>query len=121
MHIMTSALDIAHDVMIPSMDHGRFKDTVMCLCPYSVQAIALPLLICGVEGFLIGYASGNCMDYEQWSLADVGIKKEMTTLSPSAHHRLLAVLEDLSERREKEGLRCVRFVREGNIYVPAKS
>jgi len=118
MYIMTSALDVARDVMIPSVDLGRFRSVLMCLCPYSVRAIALPLTICGIEGFVIGYASGNCVDYEQWSLADAGIKKERTTLSPSAHRRILAMLRDLSGRRTKERSRYVRFVHEGNIYMP---
>jgi hypothetical protein len=120
MHIMTSALDIAHDVMIPSIDHERFRKAIMCLCPYSVQAIALPLMICGIEGFLIGYASGNCMDYEQWLLADKGIKREMTFLSPTAYDRVLSLLEVAADRRENEGSYLSRFLREGNIYAPSE-
>lgn len=118
MHIMTSALDIARDVMIPSINHRRFKSTIMCLCPYSVQAITLPLMICGMEGYLIGYTSGNCMDYEQWSLADRGVKSEMTTLSAAARDKIRVVLEAFAEQREREGAHYVRFMREGNIYVP---
>ena len=118
-HIMTSALDIAHDVMIPSIDHERFRKAIMCLCPYSVQAIALPLIICGIEGFLISYASGNCLDYEQWLLADKGIKREMTFLSPSAHGKVLSLLEVAADRRRNEAPYLSRFVRQGNIYVPS--
>jgi hypothetical protein len=120
MHIMTSALDIARDVMIPMIDQGRFRKAIMCLCPYSVQAIALPLIICGLEGFLIGYASGNCMDYQQWLLADRGIKGEMTMLSPVADKKVLTLLQSASRQREKEGVRYSRFLRQGNIYVPSE-
>ena len=118
MHIMTSAMDIARDVMIPSVDYQRFTKALMCLCPYSIQAIALPLIICGIEGFLVGYASGNCMDYQEWLQADAGTKREMTTLRPGAYEKLLTLLRRLAERREKEGLLYVRFARRGNIYVP---
>lgn len=118
MHIMTSALDIARDVMIPSVHDQRFTSAMMCLCPYSIQAIALPLIICGIEGFLVGYASGNCVDHQQWLLADRGTKREMTTLRPGAYEKLLTLLRRLAERREKEGLLYVRFARRGNIYVP---
>lgn len=121
MHIMTSALDIAYDVMIPAIERDRFRNTIMCLCPYSVQAIALPLIICGIEGFLISYASGNCLDYEQWLLADEGVKNEMTALSAPAHGRLTILLGAAAREREKEGRHLVRFVRQGNIYVPSES
>ncbi len=120
MHIMTSALDIAHDVMIPSIDRERFRQAIMCLCPYSAQAIALPLIICGIEGFLISYASGNCLDYQQWLLADKGIKREMTVLSSAAYRKVLTLLQLAAERRKKEGVRCARFVRQGNIYMPSE-
>jgi hypothetical protein len=120
MHIMTSALDIAHDVMIPSIDRERFGQAIMCLCPYSVQAITLPLIICGIEGFLISYASGNCLDYQQWLLADVGIKREMTVLNPAAYDKVLTFLRLAAEHRAKEAAHYTRFVRDGNIYVPCE-
>lgn len=120
MHIMTSASDIARDVMIPSIDRERFKQVIMCLCPYSVQAITLPLIICGLEGFLMSYASGNCLDYQQWLLADRGIKREMTALNPVAHDKILMLLQFAAEQRENDGVRYSRFVRQGNIYVPCE-
>ena len=120
MHIMTSALDIARDVMIPSTKHQLFSNAVMCLCPYSVQAIQLPLLICGIEGFLVGYSSGNCSDYEQWLRADRGIKKEITTLSASAYEKVVTLLDRLAAQREIEGVHYTRFLRRGNIYVPGQ-
>lgn len=118
MHIMTSALDIARDVMIPSIDRGRFRNVIMCLCPYSVQAIALPLTICGLEGYLVGYESGNCVDWEQWLQADRGVKNEMTAIDPTAHARVVSFLERCAEARAVEGLRYARFERQGNIYAP---
>ncbi|GAG51377.1 unnamed protein product, partial [marine sediment metagenome] len=38
MHIMTSALDIAHDIFVPTLERGRFKTAIFCVCPYSVRA-----------------------------------------------------------------------------------
>jgi hypothetical protein len=121
MHVMTSALDIARDVMIPSADHGRFSKIILCLCPYSVRVIDLPLTICGLEGYLLGYASGNCANYEQWLRADRGFKKEMTMLDPAVHSRVVSLLERLVEARASEGQRYVRFRRQGNIYEPVLS
>ncbi|HID86036.1 MAG TPA: hypothetical protein EYP55_01495, partial [Anaerolineae bacterium] len=38
-NIMTSALDIAHDVMIPAVERGGFRRAILFLCPFSIQAI----------------------------------------------------------------------------------
>lgn len=121
MHIMTSALDIARDVMIPSVDQGRFRKVIMCLCPYSVQAIALPLIICGLEGYLVGYESGNCVDWERWLQADRGIKNEMTAMDPAANAKVLALLERCADRRASEGVHYTAFERQGNIYTPVQA
>ena len=115
MHIMTSALDIAHDLMIPAIEKGKLKKVILCLCPFSIQAITLPLLICGIRGYLIEYSSGNCRDYQEWLLADRGIKEEMTTLQPDAYEKILSLLDLLASRRRG----CIRFERQGNIYWPA--
>jgi hypothetical protein len=121
MHIMTSALDIARDVMIPTVDHGRFHEVIMCLCPYSVQAIALPLVICGLEGYLVAYESGNCVDWEQWLQADRGIKNEMTAMDPAANAKVLALLERCAGRMASEGVHYTACERQGNIYTPVQA
>jgi len=117
MHIMTSALDIAQDVMVPAIEEGRFRKVILCLCPFSVQAITLPLLICGIRGYLIEYSSGNCRNYQQWLLADRGIKKEMTAFRPEAYEKILSLLDLWAKRR---GSPCRRFQRETNIYTPVR-
>ena len=116
MHIMTSALDIAHDLMIPAIEEGRFKKVILSLCPFSVQAITLPLLICGIRGYLIEYSSGNCRDYQEWLLADRGIKEEMTTLRPEAYEKILNLLDLWA----LSGSPCRRFQRERDIYTPVR-
>ena len=118
MHIITSALDIARDVMLPAVDGGRFRNFIFCLCPYSVQAITLPLMICGLEGYLVRYASGNCVDYDQWLQADRGIKNERTALGPEAHARVYSLLEWIAGERGREREFYARFQRRGNIYEP---
>jgi hypothetical protein len=116
MHIMTSALDIAHDLMIPAIEGRKFRKVILCLCPFSVQAITLPLLICGIRGYLIEYASGNCRDYQEWLLADRGIKEEMTTFRPEAFEKILSLLDLWA----LSGSPCRRFQRETNIYRPVR-
>jgi hypothetical protein len=119
MHIMTSALDIAHDMFVPALERGRFKTAILCVCPYSVQPIALPLLICGIEGFVVQFDSGYCADYSQWALADRGIKDDRTLLSPQAHSKILDFLDGVAALRAEQGKPPYRrFQLEGNIYVP---
>lgn len=116
MYIMTSALDIAHDLMLLAIEEGRFKRVILCLCPFSVQAITLPLLTCGIQGYLIEYSSGNCRDYQQWLLADRGIKGEMTTLRPEVYEKVLSLLDLWA----LSGSPWRRFQREKNIYTPVR-
>ena len=119
MHIMTSALDIAHDIFVPALERGRFKTAILCVCPYSVQPMALPLLICGIEGFVVQFNSGYCADYSQWSLADRGIKDDRTLLSPQVRGQILDFLDGVTALRAEQGKPPYhRFQLEGNIYVP---
>ena len=119
MHIMTSALDIAHDIFVPTLERGRFKTAIFCVCPYSVQPMALPLLICSIEGFVVQFDSGYCADYSQWALADRGIKDDRTLLSQESYHKILDLLDGVAALRAELGKPSYhRFQMEGNIYVP---
>jgi hypothetical protein len=119
MHIMTSALDIADDIFVPALEQGRFKTAIFCVCPYSVQPMVLPLLISGIQGFVVQFDSGYCADYSQWSLADRGTKNERTLLSPPAHRKILDFLDGVAALRTERGVPATsRFELEGNIYVP---
>lgn len=113
-YIMTSAEDIARDFLLPQIQESRFPSAVLFLCPYSVQAILPALFICGVNAFLVAYDAGFCRDYEEWRLADLGFKDEMTVLSAGAKDNLNRLLEQ-SPRPES---RFQQFRREGNIFYP---
>jgi len=119
-YIMTSAKDIARDFMLPQISRGLFPAAVLILCPYSVQAIILPLFICGLDMLLLSYASGSCADYGQWLKADRGIKDERTTIDAESREKLLGLLEKLEEDeasgRRSKGHR--RFRRSGNVFYP---
>jgi len=119
MHIMTSAMDILHDIFVPSLERRRFKTAILCVCPYSVQPMALPLLICGIESLVVQFDSGYCADYSQWTLADRGIKDDRTLLSSQAYSKILDFLDGVAAlRTEMEKPPHHRFQLEGNIYVP---
>lgn len=119
-YIMTSASDIARDLMLPQIRRGLFPVAVLILCPYSVQAIILPLLICGLDMLLVSYASGSCADYKQWLKADRGIKDERTTIDVESREKLLNLLERIGEdeasKLKSKGYR--RFRRGGNVFYP---
>ena len=118
-HIMTSALDILHDIFMPALKRARFSAAIFCVCPYSVHPIILPLFICGVEGFVVQFNEGYCKDYRQWSLADHGIKREHTFMQEEAYSKILNFLSGAAEIRGKLGKKAYhRFRLERNIYVP---
>jgi hypothetical protein len=120
-YIMTSAKDIARDFMLPQINRSLFPAAALVLCPYSVRAIILPLLICGIDMLLVSYAGGSCADYEQWLKADRGIKDERTTIDGESKERLLGLLSGLEPENgsETQEGRLRRFRRRGNIFYPA--
>jgi len=113
-YIMTSAKDIARDFLIPQVKDEKFPSAILLLCPYSIQAIIFPLLICGVDVFLMAYERGFCRDYREWRSADKGNKNEMTELSKESWKKIFDLL---SESRDVNS-QFQRFRREGNIFYP---
>jgi hypothetical protein len=119
LHIMTAALGIAHDILLPSLERRRFAAAMLLLCPYSVQPMALSLAICGLPALLVTYRRGACADYGQWLRADRGDKPERTAVGGQAGAQVAALLAALATSRGESGaLPHRRFVREGNLYVP---
>jgi hypothetical protein len=114
-YIMTSALDIADDLLLPSLTAGRFSGAVLALCPYSVEPMALAVLICGLKAGIVTYDRGACLDYDQWLRADGGDKREITSLSSHC-------ITEISKRLLLLGDKAsggVRFRLQGNVYVPS--
>ena len=97
-YIMTSAKDIAKDFLIPQISSGKFPSSILLLCPYSIQAIIPPLLICNINMFLMAYNSGYCRDYQEWLSADKGIKEEKTAFLEFMKKRLSRAIERIDER-----------------------
>jgi hypothetical protein len=118
MHIMTSALDIAYDIFLPTLRCNRFPRAILSVCPYSVQPIALPILICGMQALVFTYGSGDCRTYEQWLRADRGVKPERTFLPAPANRQLLAVLDAIARARvDRCSTQARTFRREGHFYI----
>ena len=77
-HIMTSAMDIARDIFLPTLERQRFRYAIMFICPYSIFPITLPLFICDIKFMIIPYLIGDCRNYGEFVRADVGIKPKRT-------------------------------------------
>jgi hypothetical protein len=118
-YIMTSAIDIARHLFIPTLNTDRFRYGLFLQCAYSIPAMILPLLICRIQSLLVSYGEGDCQDYAQFLLADEGTKGERTALNPAAHARVLGFLADIASVRRAHRQRYGRFLREGPLYVPA--
>ena len=120
-YIMTSAEDVARDLMMSAINQRRFSRVILFLCPYSADVIAFPLFVCGLDGYIIKYIIGSCLNFEQFTMADRGIKRQRTDASQESYQRVETILELLAEKARRQGSSMpVRFLREGNIYYPVK-
>jgi len=119
MHIMTSAKDIIYDIFLPSLIQKRFKNAIFLLCPYSAEAIILPLMICDIKSILVKYREGQCNDFEDFTLADKGSKRERTFVDKSALDEINHMLDYISSFNErKSSPQYTRFEMKGNVFVP---
>ena len=117
--VLTSAQDIAHDVLLPALKERRFNRVLFAICPYSVEPMSLALLLCGMEGYVFHYSAGSCADYQQWLRADGGDKPERTTLSAQNVGRMLGLLERIATgTRERADTTPTCFVQENHVFRP---
>jgi hypothetical protein len=117
--ILTSALDIAHDILLPSLEKRRFTHALLAICPYSLEPMSLALRMCGVDAYIFRYDTGACANYSQWLRADRGDKPAQTTLSACSTASLLYLLETIAAGRAQPGdLRPTRYELEGNVFLP---
>ena len=117
--VLTSALDIARDILLPSLEEQRFRHVLFAICPYSLEPMSLALLICGLDGYLFAYESGDCATYAQWLRADRGDKPEQTRLPAPGMAGLLYLLETIAAGRVRAGLlQPTDYQLQGNVFHP---
>ena len=80
-YIMTSALDVARDILLPNLEQVRFRHALFFLCPYAGEALIAPMLACGIEGFFLPYSANACREFTQFIAADAGDKPQITRVS----------------------------------------
>ncbi len=113
-YIMTSALDILRDMLVPALDERRFTHGLYALCRYSFDPFQLALFVVGIKGNLYPYASGDCKDYETWLKADIGFKEERTVLDPGDFEQIKKILVEVSQ----ENSASRQYKKIGNIFYP---
>lgn len=119
MHIMTSAREIIYDIFLPSIIQKRFRNAIFLLCPYSAEAIILPLMICDIKSMLVKYTEGQCNDFEDFTLADKGSKRERTSVNKSSLVEINNMLDYISSFKErKSSPQYTRFEMIDNVFVP---
>jgi hypothetical protein len=117
--ILTSAWDIANDILIPTLEERRYTQALFAICPYSVEPISLALLSSGIEGYVVWYEAGSCANYSQWLRADGGDKPERTALSPQVMDRMLRLLGRVAAVGHQEGSHARRrYAQVDNVYHP---
>ncbi len=87
-YVMTSALRIGQDVLLPALERRGPSRILAFVCPYSLHPFILACLICGLEGVVLTFARGACADYKAWLRADRGIKPEQTSIGPEGEEFL---------------------------------
>ncbi|MFB3777734.1 MAG: hypothetical protein ACE141_08985 [Bryobacteraceae bacterium] len=117
LYAMTSAADIASDLLLPVLRSGVPRLSLLSVCPYSVPPLTLAMTICGLRGIVQSYSEGDCRDFATWLRADEGDKREQTHLPPAAHTRLLDFLDRVAAARREQPR---RYTQQGNLYVPAR-
>lgn len=119
LYLMTAAQEITRDVLAPALEKALFRQTLMLLCPMSVQAVLAPLVVCRLPGFILGYSAGYCANFAEWLRADAGDKPKQTSLHASHMARALQILDTLAaERRSLGQFPPIGWRRQGYVYMP---
>lgn len=100
-HLMTSAVDLAHDLLLPGLREKPWKGVILSVCPFSVGPISLAMEVCGLRGVVLPYDHGDCRDYAAWLRADETDKPERTFLPVTRHQRLLTLLDQATRAGRK--------------------
>ena len=70
-----------------------------------------------MKGNIHTFVSGDCLNHQEFTLADAGIKEQQTRLADGLFDRLEADLSDLSEKRANERGGASLYQKKGNVYL----
>ncbi len=118
-YILTSAMDIARDFFLPAIKSSGAGAGLFLLCRYSAEAFTWGLATAGIEGALITFASGDCLNHQDFTQADVGRKEKQTAVEPPLFNHLKTQLLHLGEKwSQREPLIASSYLLDKNIYRP---
>jgi hypothetical protein len=86
---MTSGLDLANHLFLPSIRGSRTQRGLFFLCAYSSYPFLLAMLLAGIEGDLLTFCHEDCADYHDFSLADRGEKATQTRIESAVWSRFV--------------------------------
>ncbi|MFB3787683.1 MAG: hypothetical protein ACE15F_15080 [bacterium] len=113
-YIMTSARDILYDLILPSLEKGRFSRGLFVICRYSFEPFRMALAIAGIQACLFPYEKNDCGDYATWLRADKGVKDEQTSIPASDW----PVIQSRLSSPERAGETPIRIQKRGNLFYP---
>jgi hypothetical protein len=111
-YIMTSALDILHDLFLPALNTNTYSKVLLGLCHYSFEPFKIALFISGIVAFLFPFEKGDCENYRTWRQADKGIKDTQTELNADDLEAITALLKSQTQ----EDNPVFKYRKMGNIF-----
>ena len=116
-YIMTSALDIARDLFLPAMKDNGVKLGVFLLCHYSTEAFTFGLTTCGINGHLVTFCKGDCLNHEDFTRADKGLKEKQTFIEESMSIKLKEELYAMAHELGTSDEKSIEYGKMGNVYL----
>jgi hypothetical protein len=115
-YIMNSAKDIAKDIFLPAIRWNGVRLGVFLLCAYSTEPFTLGLTTSGIKGSLITFCSGDCLNHEDFTNADKGIKNKQTLVETSQLNHLKAVLSKMGNAMSHRDEKSFVYSKIHNVY-----
>ncbi len=116
-YIMTSAYDITNDLFLPAIKNKTANLGIFLLCPYSTEAFTWGLAISGIDGFLITFYKGDCLNHEDFTKADVGIKEKQTIIEHAELDNLKTEVSKISQTKAEKVENHIHYIFKNNVYT----
>lgn len=115
-YIMTSALDIARDLFLPAISGKGAQTGIFLLCPYSTEAFTWGLATSGIDGAIITFCKGDCLNHEDFTKADIGIKGTQTFVEQTVFDNLKTELAKIAQTKAEEIQSHIDYIFKKNVY-----
>ena len=115
-YIMTSALDIARDLFLPALEREGARQGVFVLCAYSCEAFTFGLLVSGIKGALVTFCDGDCLNHQDFTEADKGVKPKQTFVEPDTLDSVMTTISEWNPSPIAIGDADAEYVQNGNVY-----